>query len=91
MKNQTTNVSLWRTKDQYLASTLYAIGLKLDSSEWFDNACFFVFENEQKCQEVVKKYYAGELRVDPRDLWEGFKTIKSIINPLLLLFFEIIS
>lgn len=79
MKKQIIYSPLYRTKDQYLASTLYAVGLKLDSSEWIDNACFFVFENESKCNEVVKKYYAGELRIDPRSLWDGFKTIKSII------------
>lgn len=79
MNQKKTYSPLWRTKDQFIASTLYALGLKLDSSEWIDGACFFVFENEPKCLDVVKKYYAGELMVDPRDLWEGFKIIKSII------------
>ena len=71
--------SLYRTKDQYLASTLYALGFKLDSTEWSDGACFFVFEDENKCKEFVSRYFKGELRIDPRNLWEGFKTIKSII------------
>jgi len=79
MQKKTTYNLLYRTKCQFLASTLYALGLKLDSSEWSNGVCFFVFENQEKCEETVKKYYQGELRLDPRNLWDGFKTIKSII------------
>lgn len=79
MKKKITYSRLYRTKDQYLASTLYAFGLKLDSSEWANNACFFVFEDRKKCEEIVRRYYSGELRIDPRSVWDGFKTIKSII------------
>lgn len=79
MKKQIQTIPYYKTKDQYLSSTLYAMKLRLDSTEWLNGTCFFVFEDEDKCLNVVKKYYAGELRVDPRFLWEAFKTIKSII------------
>ena len=70
---------LYRTKDQFVASTLYALGEKLDSTESENGVVFFVFENGKRCEELVKKYYANDLKVNPRALFDSFRTIKSIL------------
>jgi len=69
----------YKTKDQFLASTLYAIGQKLEGVKNEDGVIYFVFEDEEKCESIVKKYYGGDLEEDPRKLWEGFRQIKSLI------------
>lgn len=70
---------LFRTKCQFIASTLFALGKKIDSTEWDGRECFFLFENESVCREIMNKYYSGGLKVDPRILFDSFKTIKSMI------------
>lgn len=79
MNKKMINKSSFRTKDIFISSTLYALGEKLDSSEWVDNECFFIFEDESSCSDIVKKYYSGELKADPRIIFDSFKTIKSIL------------
>lgn len=79
MTKKITYSPFYRTKDQFIASTLYSLGEKLDSTEWIDNECYFLFENEPKCKELAKNFYSGGLKIDPRILFNGFKAIKSII------------
>jgi hypothetical protein len=73
------NADLYKTKDQFIASTLYSLGVKLASSEWRDGKCFLYFKNQDKCDQIVSAYYSGELTVNPRTLFDSFKTIKAII------------
>lgn len=70
---------MYKTKDQFISSTLYASGLKLAFPEWEDGKCFLYFKDKKKCDEIVAKYYTGELSLDPRVLFDSFKTVKSII------------
>lgn len=79
MKKIIKYIPLYRTRDQWISATLFALNKKLDSSEWLNDECWFVFENKEKCEAIVKKYFAGELRVDPRNLFNALKDIKSII------------
>lgn len=79
MTNKITYNLLYRTKCQFIASTLYALGRKLDSTEWLNNECFFVFEDNKECVENIKKYYTGELKLCPRKLFDSFRAIKQII------------
>lgn len=74
-----TNQNSYVTKDQYLASTLFALGLKIIKSEWRGKECFFIFGKAAECAEIVRQYYAGDLKIDPRILFDGFKAIKSMI------------
>jgi hypothetical protein len=69
----------YKTKDQFIASTIYSLGGKINSIPREDKECFFVFDNKEQCEMWVIKYYAGELKIDPRLLFDAFKTIKSII------------
>jgi len=73
------NVNNYKTKDQFLASTLYALGERFLFSEWEDGKCFLYFSDTNKCEEIVAKYYSGQLKIDPRILFDSFKTIKTII------------
>lgn len=73
------NVDLYKTKDQFISSTLYALGIKLAFSNWEDGKCFLYFKDKNKCDEIVNKYFSGELIVNPRILFDSFKTIKTII------------
>lgn len=80
MSNKKTTYSpFFRTKCQFIASTLYALNKKLDSVEWENGECFFLFEDESACREIQGKYYSGGLKVDPRIFTDSFKTIKSIL------------
>lgn len=73
------NENLYQTKDIFIASTLYAMGFKLQDTEWVNGECFFIFKNRDKCKKIVTEYYSDELNVSPRLLFYGFRTIKSII------------
>lgn len=73
------NVNNYKTKDQFIASTLYALGEGFLFTEWEDNKCYLFFENKNKCEEIVNNYYSGKLKVDPRILFDSFKTVKTII------------
>ena len=37
------------------------------------------FDNKDKCELIVSKYYSGGLKIDPRILFDSFKTIKTNI------------
>jgi hypothetical protein len=73
------NVNNYKTKDQFLASTLYALGERFLFSEWENGKCYLYFSNKNKCEETIVKYYSGQLKIDPRILFDSFKTIKTII------------
>lgn len=73
------NVNNYKTKDQFLASTFYALGERFLFSEWDDGKCYLYFSNKERCEEIISEYYSGQLKADPRILFDSFKTIKTII------------
>ncbi|OGY45226.1 MAG: hypothetical protein A2731_01760 [Candidatus Buchananbacteria bacterium RIFCSPHIGHO2_01_FULL_39_8] len=72
-------VKLYRTKDQITAILLYASGQTLDSQEWEDGVCFFVFEDQEACERVMAEHYRGTLNLSSKAFIEAFQTIKSIL------------
>lgn len=70
---------LFETKDQFIASILYACGQTFRSSGWRNSACYFKFENPEKCERIVSDYYMGDLKVDAKKLFDSLQTIKGII------------
>lgn len=72
-------MDMYKTKDLFIASTIYALGEKLAFSEWEDGKCFLYFENKKNCENLSDKFFSGDLKVDPRVLFDAFKTIKAII------------
>lgn len=70
---------LFRSKDQFIATVLFAMGKKIDSTEWQNNELFFIFENQKECEDIVKDYYWNRLKMSPYDLFNAQKAIKSMI------------
>lgn len=79
MKSMKNTIKYYRSKDIFISSTLYALGEKIDSTEWLNDECWFLFCDETRCEDLVKKYYSGDLKINPRVLFDGFKTCKSLI------------
>ena len=79
MTNKIKTIPLYRTKCQFLASTLYSFGFVLESTEWEDGVCFFCFQDGDKCKKVAQQYFSGGLKVEPRILFNAFRDVKNII------------
>ena len=79
MKNNKQSQELYKTKDIFIASTLFAQKIKLFSTDWVNDECFFCFENKEKSEEIVRKYYIDDIKIAPKKLFNGFKDIKSIL------------
>jgi hypothetical protein len=72
-------VELYKTKDIYIAATLFACDFEFEETEWTSEECFFVFRDKDKAEEAVRKYFTNELRVSPRLLFDSFKNIKALL------------
>lgn len=72
-------INLYKTKDQITAILLYASCQILDSNEWENGVCFFIFEDQEACEEVISKHYRGALNLSSKAFIEAFNTIKSIL------------
>jgi hypothetical protein len=70
----------YRTKDWEIASLLYASGHALAAAEWVDGVCFFAFEDETACERTIASYYRGELRLDPRVIFQAWREVKNILR-----------
>lgn len=53
------HVDNYKTKDQFLASVLYALGERFLFSEWQDGKCYLYFSDKTKSEEIIAKYYSG--------------------------------
>ena len=71
--------NLYKTRDSEHASVLYATKQVLDSSYWENGACFFIFENRDKSEQIIADYYKDKIMVSAKSLMEAIRTIKSII------------
>lgn len=67
------------THDSEYASILYATKQVLDSSYWENGTCFFIFENQNKCEQIIGDYYKDKIIISAKFLMEAIRTIKSII------------
>ena len=76
MKNEN---KLYKAKDFLIISVLDCLGAKLNSTEWDSDSLYFFFDDFNGCEEIINQYYRGELRVNPKDLFNASKNIKSII------------
>ena len=62
-----------------LASLLYATGQTLETTEWENGVCYFVFEDRPKCEDVIADYYKGQITLNAKVIIEAIKTIKGIL------------
>lgn len=79
MKSQNKLVEFYKTKDHVVASLLYATGQTLESTEWQNGVCYFIFEDINECEDIISKYYKGLINLNAKAIFDGIKTIKSIL------------
>ncbi|NMB47923.1 hypothetical protein GYA13_00555 [Candidatus Kuenenbacteria bacterium] len=79
MEKQIKYVEFFETKDQYIASLLFSMGMKFENTRREGNVVFFVFDNKPKCEEIEKLFYQGKLKIDPKKYIDGLITIKHLI------------
>lgn len=82
------NISYYKTKDIYIASTLITLGYTKYRIERNGRQCFFIFiidnEDAPECFGMidaleldVEKYWNNDLLVDPKRLFNAFKELKT--------------
>lgn len=71
--------NLYKTKDQYLASLLYSLKQKLIHTEYEDRVCYFFFADNEICEQIISDYFMNNLSINPKDLVDAHKTIKTIV------------
>jgi hypothetical protein len=82
------DISEYKTKDVYIASTLIARGLKQYRIERNGRQCFFIFSPEIEdtptgfspvtfLEMEIEQYWSGNLLVDPKELFNAFKELKN--------------
>lgn len=65
-------------KDIYLAATIKQEGIPIVRVEGNGRQGIFVFKYSEKIEGIIAKYFNGELRVDPKGLFETWKSLKSM-------------
>ena len=77
--NENQIVPLFSTKDYNTASLLYAAGQTLDSTNWENGACYFIFADKDRCEAIMADYYNGKVKLNAKAIFDAQKTIKGII------------
>jgi len=69
------------TTDFNLAVVLVTLGFHLETLVKDNPAkVIFVFKNNQKLQETVKKYFSNQLAINPQLLFASQKTLKTYLR-----------
>ena len=72
--------SCFETSDLLLAATIQAHGIPIALIEWRDkDKCFFFFDQSKKLQEIMAGFWQLTLRLEPHQLFESIKTVKTRI------------
>lgn len=71
--------NFYKTKDQFIASILYAFNQKLINTIYENKVCYFFFDNKEFCEEIINKYFKRDLEINVMDFIDAYKTIKTII------------
>lgn len=67
------------TKDIYLATTIKQAGIPIIRVEASNGRQgIFVFRNSPEIEKIIRDYFNGELRTDPKGLFENWKALKSM-------------
>lgn len=66
--------------DQSIITTLYHMGIKIDSIDRTNpKKVTFIFKNSKKAIQIIKDFYKGKLQVEPSLFLDDLKKIKSRI------------
>ena len=78
------NMESYRTRDLYLATTLYSLGYPILRIDKVGDHFHFVFDygapgkqHPVDIEETLEKYWAHELLIDPLVLFTSFKELKN--------------
>jgi hypothetical protein len=69
---------LSRTKDLQESTVLVVSGKSLRGVESGDQNAIFVFIDDGDIQQILLKFYSGELRLNPKDLFSVWRGLRSM-------------
>lgn len=70
---------IFSTKDLPLASLCYAKGERLLEVKREGRVCWFIFENQNKCSELQKKYFSKSIEVNAKEYSDAIRTLKDLV------------
>lgn len=71
-------LSNFSTKDIYLATVIKQAGIPILRVEGNGRQGVFVFKASPQIETLISKYFNGELRADPKGIFETWKTLKAM-------------
>jgi len=66
------------TRDIYIATVIKQAGIPIIRVEGNGRQGIFVFKTAEMTEGLITRYFNGELRGDPRSLFETWKALKSM-------------
>lgn len=69
------NLSQFSTRDIYLATVIKQAGIPILRVEGNGRQGIFVFNASKEIDCLITRYFNGELRVDPKSLFETWKSL----------------
>lgn len=77
-KTQEQTFSEFPTRDIYLATVIKQAGVPILRVEGNGRQGIFVFKASEKIEGLITRYFNGELRTDPKGLFETWKGLKAM-------------
>ncbi len=72
------DISNFETSDIFLAATLQSFDFFVTNLTWEDDKrCTFRFLDSSSLQEVVERFWNGQLAIEPRKLFASLKSLKT--------------
>ncbi len=78
MRSNQSNSTEFSTRDIYLATVIKQAGIPILRVDNHTGRGIFVFHSSEKIEGLIPKYFNGELREDPKGLFETWKSLKSL-------------
>ena len=73
------NNSLYRTKDLYLASLIYASNERLVKMESGGKHYIFVFQDSERCEAIASSYWQNVCLINAKAFTDAIRTLKDLI------------
>lgn len=68
----------FKSKDIYLSSVLKAFNIPIIRVENNGRHGIFVFRHSRELENLITQFFNDELKINPRTLFESWKTLKSM-------------
>lgn len=68
----------YHTKDIFVATILRQSGIPIVRVENNGRQGIFVFQASEKINDLITQYFNGQLRTDPKSLFETWRSLKSM-------------